>query len=57
MCPISLPFCMPYWVYILLICLGLTSKTAFMIVAPLAVFVIGYSGYKLYQRYKTNRGK
>lgn len=46
MCPISLPFCIPYWIWVVLVLFGLSSFTAMIISAGVAVLIVSYALYK-----------
>ncbi len=46
MCPISLPICLPYWLWVVLVLFGLSSFKAMLISAGLAVIIVSYALYK-----------
>lgn len=50
MCPISLPICLPYWLWVALMFLGLTSKTALYAVSGVVLVILAYSVYVFVRR-------
>lgn len=50
MCPVSLPICLPYWLWVALMFLGLTSKVALFAVSGVVLCVLIYSVYVFMKR-------